>query len=746
MFKKILITLIVYFNFINYVYSDIIKDFQINGNDRISKETIILFTGYKVQQNINSDDLNNILKNLYGTTFFEDVSINFENNILLINVKENPLIQSIIFEGIKKQSLVERLKDILILKEKSSFVESKIKSDQNRIINSLRVNGYYFSEVTTSFKKNKNNTVDIVYNVSLGNKALIKNIKFIGNKVFKDNKLRKVIVSEEDRFWKFITQKKNVDAKRFDLDESLLKSFYKNNGYYNVKINSTFAQIIEDKYFEVVFNIDAGNKYYFNNLTLDIPLDYKKEDFQELQKVLKDLSSKPYSLNRIEDILDEIDLVALNKNYEFVSASYDETIIDNNKINLNIKIKDAEKFYIEKINIFGNNITSERVVRNQLISDEGDPFNEILFNKSINNIKARGLFKKVNTKVITDNDKMTKLIDINLEEKPTGEIFAGAGTGTSGSSLSFGISENNYLGEGVKLGTDVEITTKSFEGRLFINEPNYKNSNKSFNRSFERSEDDKLSKFGYKTSKTGFSLGTYYEQYKDIYFSPNLSNYYETIETNNLASSAKRKQDGDYLDLLLDYSINLNKLNQNFNPSDGFLFIFSQELPLYSEEYTLINKINYTKYFQTENNLIYSLSFFSASANSLSNDDARITKRIFIPARRLRGFEPGKIGPKDGSDYIGGNYGSSFNVSSTLPDLFTDLENVDFSVFFDAANVWGVDYSSSIDENSKIRSSTGVALDWFTPIGPLSLSYSFPISKTSTDTTEKIRFNIGTTF
>ena len=155
MLKKILITLIVYFNFINYVYSDIIKDFQINGNDRISKETIILFTGYKVQQNINSDDLNNILKNLYGTTFFEDVSVNFENNILLINVKENPLIQSIIFEGIKKQSLVERLKDILILKEKSSFVESKIKSDQNRIINSLRVNGYYFSEVTTSFKKVK---------------------------------------------------------------------------------------------------------------------------------------------------------------------------------------------------------------------------------------------------------------------------------------------------------------------------------------------------------------------------------------------------------------------------------------------------------------------------------------------------------------------------------------------------------------------------------------------------------------
>ena len=123
-----------------------------------------------------------------------------------------------------------------------------------------------------------------------------------------------------------------------------------------------------------------------------------------------------------------------------------------------------------------------------------------------------------------------------------------------------------------------------------------------------------------------------------------------------------------------------------------------------------------------------------------------ITKRIFIPSRKLRGFEPGKIGPKDGSDYIGGNYGSTINFASTLPRLFTEVQDLDLSLFFDAANVWGVDYDSSLDDNSKIRSSTGIALDWFTPIGPLSLSYSLPITKHSSDVTENFRFNIGTTF
>ena len=114
--------------------------------------------------------------------------------------------------------------------------------------------------------------------------------------------------------------------------------------------------------------------------------------------------------------------------------------------------------------------------------------------------------------------------------------------------------------------------------KIFIDEPNYKNTNRSFNRGFERSENDDLKTFGYKTEKTGFSFGTSYEQYKNIFFSPQISNYYEKISTNSKASAAKRKQDGNYLDLLFDYSISLNKLNQNFNPTDGYRFTFSQEL------------------------------------------------------------------------------------------------------------------------------------------------------------------------
>ena len=164
-----------------------------------------------------------------------------------------------------------------------------------------------------------------------------------------------------------------------------------------------------------------------------------------------------------------------------------------------------------------------------------------------------------------------------------------------------------------------------------------------------------------------------------------------------------------------------------------------------ADDKSIGNTFNISKYFKLENESIISVSFLARAINNFFDEDVRISKRIFIPSRKLRGFESGKIGPKDGDDYIGGNYGSAFNVSATLPNFLVDLQNIDFSLFFDSANVWGVDYNNSLDSN-KIRSSTGLAVDWFTPIGPLSFSFTTPITKASSDKTEEFRFQLGTTF
>ena len=743
--KKIIIISILSFLIVPNLKAEIIDKIIVNGNERVADETISMFSGVNVKDNLQDQDLNDIIKNLYNTNFFSDISINFYNGELIINVIENPIVQTVDINGVKHKGILKVLSEQIILKEKTSYNESFVKIDEKKISNILRTNGYYFSEVKSKIKKNDNNTIDLIYEIDLGDRAHIKKIKFIGNKKIKDRKLKNIIVSEESKFWKFISKRKFLDINRIELDEKLLKNYYKNIGYYNVKLESSSAQIIDEKNFELVFNINAGEKYFFNNLELIIPRDYTHDNFINISEALKKLKGKLYSLNKIETILKEIDNIALTKQFEFINARYQESLYGKNQINLKIILEETEKYYVEKINIYGNYITSENVIRNKLIIDEGDAFNDILFNKSINEIKSTRIFKTVDSQISESSVDKKKVIDIFVEEKPTGEISAGAGTGTSGSVISFGIKENNYLGKGVKLNTSVSITDDSLQGIFSINNPNYKNSDKSLRTTFESSKTDLMSNYGYEVNKTGFSVGTSYEQFKDIYFSPEISNYYEKLDTSSKASASRKKQEGSFFESEFSYGLTLNKLNQNFQPTDGYKSSFYQTLPLISDDTALVNSFDFSKYFQIKEEMIFSVSLLAMTVNSITGEDVRASKRIFLPGRRLRGFEIGKIGPVESGDYIGGNYGSAINFNATLPQLFPDLQNIDFSLFFDAGNVWGVDYNESLD-SSKVRSSTGLAVDWFTPIGPLSFSFTQPITKASSDVTESFRFNIGTSF
>ena len=742
--KIILITFLFNFGLNCNLNAEILNEVEIKGNKRISSNSIILFGDIQKGSNLDDKKLNIILKNLYKTNFFENVKIKFDNQKLTVTVIENPIIQSIQIDGVKNKSIIKNLNSNLKLREKSSFVESLVKNDENILKNILRKNGYYFSKIDTIIKRNNNNTVDLTYNISLGEKAFIKKIKFIGDKKIKDRKLKNVIISEESKFWKFLSNRKFLDQKRIAIDENLLRNYYKNNGYYNVQINSTSAQILDNKKFELVFNINAGKKFYFNNLTIELPPGFDNENFIQINKLFLKLKGETYSLNKIKLILEEIDDIVLNRQYEFINASFIENIDQQNNINIIFKVSESKKIFVEKINILGNYVTNENVIRNSILTDEGDPLNQLLLKKSINNLKSKNIFETVKTDILDGSNESNKIINVKVVEKPTGEISAGAGTGTSGSQLSFGLSENNYLGQGKRVKATATISDNALRGIFSITDPNFRNSDKALISSFENSQEDLMSKYGYETNKTGFSFGTSFEQYKNVYFRPEISTFYESLTTSSKASKNKKKQEGDYFDTVFSYSLSLNKLNQNFQPTDGFKSTFFQSLPLYADDKSITNSYEFLKYKKLGNDTVLSFSLLAEAVNSIE-DDVRISKRIFIPSTKLRGFVAGKVGPKEGADYIGGNYGTAINVAATLPNFLADLQNVDFSIFLDTANIFGVDYDSSLDSN-KIRSSTGLAIDWFTPIGPLSFSFATPITKADTDQSENFRFRIGTTF
>jgi len=744
-FKYLLIILLNLTFVSNISHSEILNKLTINGNSRITEETIKTFLNVSIKENLDVDDINRITKELYETNFFENVSIKFNNNELIVNVIENPIIQNITFAGINSDTLKEEITNNLKLIERSSYIKVFAEQDVAIINENLKRKGYFFSKVDLKVEELGDNRVSLFYTINLGKKSKIKKISFIGNKVFKDRNLRNVILSEEYRFWKFISKKKFLNEELVKYDERLLKNFYLNNGYYNSTITSSFAKLLNDNEFELVYNINAGQKFFFGNLSIDIPLNYDENNFLNLKNTLEEIKGKPYSINLIEKITNDIDLTVLNEQYDSVDIDVIENL-DNNILNIKFVLKDALKNKISRINILGNNVTRENVIRNQFEIDEGDFYNEILYKKTLNNLRSLNFFKSVSGEVANDTVNAEKIINISVEEKPTGELGAAAGVGTEGSSIGVFIKENNYLGKGLALSSDFTLATDSIKGSLSVTNPNFNDTDKSVYAKVEISETDKLKKYGYKVNNNGFSYGTNFEFLDDLRLGVGNSNYYSSIETNSTASALRRKQEGNYWDSFINLNFSYDKRNNKFKPSDGFINRYYLDIPFISETNTLSNTFDYKVYKELYKDNVSSLSFYLQTSDSLSNDNIKLTERNFLPSNKLRGFTLGGIGPKEGNDFIGGNYASSFNLSSTLPQILQENENIDFLIFFDAANVWGVDYDSTIDDSNTIRSSIGLGVDWFTPLGPLNFSLAQPLTKDKNDSTETFRFNLGTTF
>ena len=750
MFKIASHLLLVFIFLLSHSYAKTFNQINVTGNERISKETILVLSNLKTGINYDDNQLNQSFKNLFQSNFFKDINFEVLDNVLNISIVENPIIEDLEISGIKNKNIVELINNNIVLKNRKSFVESDLLKDVNNILNILKSNGYYFAKVDPVLINNDElNSIRLEYKVELGDKAKIKKIKFIGDKKIKDKKLLEIIASEEHKFWKFISNSVYLNEQLVELDKRLLENYYKNQGYYQIQVLDSFGQFDNSEgFFELIFNISAGEKFYFNEFALNLPEDYDPNDFDKINKLFKKLEGKRYSINDFNELLEEIDYIASFKLYDFIDATVDEKIIDNNKLNFTFNVTDAKKFYVEKINILGNYVTIEEVIRNKLIVDEGDPLNNILYNKSIDNIRSLGIFKSVKAEIKDGNDLNSKEIDIIVEEKPTGEISLSAGVGTSGSTIGGGIKEKNFLGKGINLSTNLEVSEDSVKGEFIYSKPNFAYTDNTLSTSIRSTTTDYLTDFGYKVSNLGFSLGTSFEQYENLFFNPEIDLNFESLTTNSSATNTLKKQEGSYEDLYFNYGLIYDLRDSVFNPSKGNRTSFNQTIPLYSETKELINTFTFTQYkeLNRSNNMIGKASLYLKNVNSVDGSDVRISKRGQIPYSRLRGFERGKVGPIDGGDYIGGNYVSALNLSTNIPSFLNTVENIDFLYFIDIANVWGVDYSDNIDDSNQIRSSTGIGIELLTPIGPLSFSFTQPITKKSSDKTETFRFNLGTTF
>ena len=743
--RKIYIFVILFSVFFNInSYSEVVNKIDVQGNERISLETIIIFGDIIIGKNYEKPDVSLLIKKLYETSFFSNISVELINNKLTIVVKENPIVNSIIFKGEKAKKYTERISEFLLVREKTSFVSGNIKNDVNQIKSFYRTLGFYFVKIDAELEKLEKNRVNIVYSIDKGEKAKISKIYFLGDKKMRDKKLRDIIVSQEAKFWKFISQNVYLSQERIELDKRLLKNYYRNKGYYEVDLTSSNVEYSEGEGFILTYSINAGKRYKFNKIFADVSEALDKSAFHSLESEFNKLVGGYYSQRKLNSLLEKIDKLSEQKELQFINHRVLETL-NGDGVEVKIIIFEGKKFIIEKINIAGNTITNDSVIRGELLVDEGDPYSELLVNKSINKIKGRNLFGKVEQKTLTGSTSGFKILEINVEEKATGEIMAGAGVGTEGTSFQFAVSENNWLGRGINLRSSLDLSEEKISGNIKVSNPNYNFSGNAVSTSLDVSSTDRTATTGYKSSRTGFSLGISFEQYENIFFSPEIAVSHEDIEVESTASSNIKKMDGTYFNSDFAYAITLDKRNQVFQPTAGYRTSFSQSLPLIQDSSSIMNGLNISAYHDFSEDMIGSLKFYVRTIHGI-DDDVRLTNRLFLPSKRLRGFVRGKVGPKDGDDWVGGNYISALSAEAKLPNLLPEAYRTDFSIFLDTGNVWSVDYSDSVDDTNTIRSSVGLGANVWTPIGPLSWTVAQDLTKASSDATETFNFRIGTSF
>ena len=374
--------------------AEVLDKIIINGNKRVSDETIILYGKIKIKEDINEQKVNEIISNLNSTNFFEDINVELKNKTLILNLKEYPILNQLLIVGEPSKKLSEEIKKNLTLKEKSSFIKSNLVKDVDIIKKLYSSAGYNFVRVETKVNRINDEKFDLMIEIDRGNKTKISSIKFIGDKKIKDKKLRDIVASEEDRFWKFISRNTNFNQRLIDLDIRLLKNFYKSIGYYDVTISSNSAEINDQENINLIYSIDAGTRYTIDKITTNVDPVFNNELFFPLKKSYEKLIGKYYSPFEIKNILEDIDEIIDKNNLQFVEHNVEEEVLEKT-ISIKFNIFEGKRELVERINIVGNSVTNEDVIRGELKVDEGDPFTKVNFDRSIADIRSRNIIKRI---------------------------------------------------------------------------------------------------------------------------------------------------------------------------------------------------------------------------------------------------------------------------------------------------------------------------------------------------------------
>ena len=746
--RKLLI-LILFLSTITFGFAQesLIKEIEINGNQRIDTETIISYGNIQLDDNYTEEKGNKILKNLFKTELFSNIEISYINNKLIIDIIENPTINLIKFKGNSKVKDEDLLIEIQ-LKERSVYSRSKVKKDIERILSLYQRNGRLSTEVIPRIETLGENRINLSYEIVESEVSKVSKIIFIGNNNFSSSKLKSIMTTKEQRFLRFFSSADKYDPDKIEYDKQLISVFYSNNGFPNFTFTSSIAQLSKNtNNFEVIMYVDEGDKYNFGEVIVNTKL--KKISSEKALSIISVNPGDIFDRSKISESIEVIKELAEGEGYSFIEISPKfKDNFDDKIINIEIDINEGPRVYVNSINISGNTRTLDEVIRREINLSEGDAYNKFTMNYSKDSIRALNYFSSVEVTDARSNfpDKIDLIIDV--EEKSTGEASIGAGySSANATSITLGLRENNFLGKGqkVKFATSFSNTRNTYD--ISITEPYFNNKNLSVSGDIYSNFSDPAA-VNYESEELGLGLGIGFPIASDKNILMKYSLYTSKIKPDSNATAYERLLGGTDTVSQIGYVFNFDKRNSRYKPSRGFNLRLSQDLAgLGGTSYYYKNTAEYNIYKRLSNQFIGAWKLQVGSVNGYNGKYGPLASNFRLGGKKLRGFKSGKVGPKTGTSYTGGQYYYLTSLETNL-DFNLDTFDITSTFFVDLGSVWGLENPaySAINDEHNLRSSAGINLNWDSAVGPINFVYATILESETTDTTDSLYFDIGYNF
>ncbi|MDT8344203.1 MAG: outer membrane protein assembly factor BamA [Thermohalobaculum sp.] len=726
------------------------------GNRRIEVGTILAYMQITADAPLTAESVNRGVRRLFDTGLFRDVRVFEEGGALVVEVAENPSINQIAFEGNDALS-DEDLQQIIALRPRLPFTLSAAEADAQAMIEVYRRTGRYGAEVEPVIIERPENRVDLVFEIDEGDITGVNSIDFVGNEMFSDRRLRKVIETSETGFWSFILSGDVYDPDRLELDKELLRQFYLERGHADFTVLSATAELAPDREgFFISFTVSEGPVYNFGTLDVNVSARGLERD-EFLALIPEDLSGTTYNATQLEAIANEMTDLAGQRGFAFVQVRPRPTRNpDALTVDVVFDVVEGNRIFVERIDIQGNTATLDRVIRREIDLIEGDAFDARRVRDAQRKIRALGFFSNVEVETVEGSADDRAVLRVKVTEQSTGSVSFGLGFSTSiGPIGNFAVTERNFLGRGqtAQIGVTAAGDTQVYD--LLFNEPRVLDRDLSAGFRLFYLSDDRSDESSFNQNRAGLTPNVGYPLGEKTRIGVRYSLLFDDIEVDNSASPAIQADEGDRVTSVAGFTITYDERDDVLEPTDGFLLRFEQDVAGLGGDAKFVRTRATATGWQGffSNDLVASLELEGASIFNLG-PDTRITERFFLGSDSLRGFAQEGIGPRDiaTDDALGGNFMVAARFQVSFPLGLPEELGIFGGAFLDAGTVWGLDRTSFgppptvIDDSFSLRAAAGGLLFIDTPFGPLELSLGIPLLDKSFDEDEVFRLSVGTRF